>query len=157
MSSLQWILAWVFLAAVDAGAQLSGTFKISKVAPDTGAELVTFNADNTADVVYGWLIKTLAGNLTKWERSTKEARGTYFTERIEDRIAKWKALPKQDDQLKSMTGNLIQFKEQGYDLYVVVNYKTSTGTQQTSCFVRKGNELVDFLQGSIFRKPFWSF
>jgi hypothetical protein len=117
----------LFILVSEVNAQMSGAFKISKVAPDTFTEQVTFNADKTADVTYGWQIRSFTGSVTKWERATKEVRGTYYTQKIED------------------------------DLYVRVNFKASDGSECLVPFVRKGNELVDFISGSIFKKSFWSF
>ena len=154
MNLPQWILVCLCLFVADAGAQISGTFKISKVAPDTGMEQMTFNADKSVDVVYGWVNPTVAGG----NRSTKEARGSYTAMNIDAMIAKMAATPgfKEDKTYKSYE-RMIQFKAQGYELCVYVTFKDSGGYEHTSFFVRKGSELVDFTVGSIFRKSFWSF
>lgn len=158
MSPLQCILAIVWLCVANVSAQqISGTFKISKVAADTVVEQVKFNADKTADVVYGRLVKTLAGDINKWERSTKEVRGTYSIEKIEDRIAKVQATTPRTALMEEWIKKTIQFKEQGYDAFVVVTLKVSGEKAFQAPFLRKGNELVGFLDGSIFRKSFLSF
>jgi hypothetical protein len=157
MNSFQCMAFCLFILVSEVNAQMSGAFKISKVAPDTFTEQVTFNADKTADVTYGWQIRSFTGSVTKWERATKEVRGTYYTQKIEDRIAEWQAATPANAERTKAIEKMIQFKNQGYDLYVRVNFKASDGSECLVPFVRKGNELVDFISGSIFKKSFWSF
>jgi len=155
MSFLQCISVCLLLLVSEAGAQISGTFKISQVGQNTfGAEQVSFNADKTADVIYGSPFKSSQGKL---ERVTREVRGTYFTSTMEERIAFHQKETPFTDETSKLIKQLSEFKDQGYDLYMVVKFKAMDGSNSYLALVRKGNELVDIMSGSIFRKPFFSF
>ncbi len=153
MSLLKCISVCLFLLVSEASAQISGTYKVSKNAL---VEQVTFNADKTADFIYRSVGRVLQGGLTKFEMVTNEVRGTYFTQPIEERITNYKKHPLTDETSK-LVNQLIEFKGQSYDLYVVAKFKKLDGTDGYLAFVRKGSELVDITTGFIYRKPFFSF
>ena len=155
MSLFQCIFACLLLLVSEAGAQISGTFKISQVGQNTfGAEQVSFNADKTADVIYGSPLRPSQGKL---EKVTRESRGTYFTYTIEEKIASCQKETPLTDETSKLIKQISEFKGQGYDLYVIVKFKAMDGSNSYLAFVRKGNELIDIMSGSIFRKPFFSF
>lgn len=147
------IIIAAILFNVSVNAQMTGTYKVTKVSITTGVEQVVFYSNGSADIIHGELRPKVDGVVKTQERVTRETRGTYILRPTADLISHLSSTSGGDEMLPKMK----LFQSQGYDTFIGLTYSNSMGMEQYLFCVLKKNELIDVKKGEIYRKSLWPF